>query len=251
MSEENWETEPLPLKREERPFELWNRAKGDFSNAVALIPQAWSIEKHQRWYQRLMLIRDNEHVRRIEQSMYKRRWDEQWKVANRWQSGQPAYDRELIDVFNWWLSEKAEWWLAQRHGLVSLDTWVTDLWKDTRVQVAWPFIAEAIYRLELWKNELKKTLRGSPVLDPSRASFMKFFRTLVKEQTVPEGIPFGIRFDTLRTRVSAQVKRIRGKLNVPRERFNVTEAGLYRVASPFVPNTPLEDGSNRSNVPFE
>lgn len=30
------------------------------------------------------VIRDNEHIRRIEQPVYKRRWDEQWKVSNRW-----------------------------------------------------------------------------------------------------------------------------------------------------------------------
>ena len=37
-------------------------------------------------------------IRRIEQPVYKRRWDEQWKVGNRWQSGQPAYDAEFIEA---------------------------------------------------------------------------------------------------------------------------------------------------------
>jgi hypothetical protein len=30
-------------------------------------------------------------------------------------------------------------------------------------------------------------------------------------------------------RISAQVKRIRGKLNVPRERFWINDAGDYRI----------------------
>jgi hypothetical protein len=177
---------------------------------------------------------------------------EQWKVGNRWQCGQPAYDAELIDTFSWWFSEKAEWWLEQFREPVSFDNWEGALWKDTRIQVAWPVIAEAQHRLEFWKNEQKKATGRPPALDPSHAAFTKFFKALVKEQTVPEGIPFGIPFDKLKTKVSAQVKSIRGKLNVPRERFNVTEGGLYRVASPFRGSSLAEGGSSiRSTLPFE
>jgi hypothetical protein len=61
----------------------------------------------------LEVIRGNEHIRRIEQPVYKRRWDEQWKVGNRWQCGAVAYDAELIEAFNWWLAEKAEWCLER------------------------------------------------------------------------------------------------------------------------------------------
>lgn len=222
------------LQREERPFVLWAQAEGDYDRAVDLIPTHWPDERQQLWRKRLALIRDNEHIRRIEQPVYKRRWDEQWKVGNSWQCGQPAYDAELLDAFHWWLSEKAEWWLEQNTQAVSLDAWTIALWADARIQAAWPVIAAAAHRLELWKWEQKEEQAGHPPkLDDSRAAFAKFFKALVKEQTVPQGIPFGVPYDKLKVAVSAQVKKIRGKLNVPRERFHQTPDGLYCVAAPF------------------
>ncbi len=248
----SWQVEPHPLQREQRPFQLWVKSQGDFERAVVLIPPSWPEERRQLWRNRLELIRDNKRIRRIEQPVYKRRWKEQWKVGNHWQCGEPAYDAELIDAFSWWLSEKAEWWLEQRGEPISFDKWEGALWKDTRIQAAWPVIAEAQHRLQLWKNEQKKVSGRTPVLDPSPAAFTRFFKALVKEQTVPEGIPFGTPYDNLKTKVSAHVKSIRGKLNVPRERFNVTEVGLYRVASPFREHLPAEGGSStRSTLPFE
>ena len=59
----------------------------------------------------------------------------------------------------------------------------------------------------------------------------RFLKKLIKDQSVPEGIPIAVPWDELerkKVNVSAQVKRIRGKLNVPRERFRVTEQGLYK-----------------------
>jgi len=242
----------LSLARAERPFVLWAQAHGDLDQAMSAIPADWSGTRRELWRKRLELLRDNEHIRRIEQFVYKRRWDEQWKVGNQWESGAPAYDAEFIDAFSWWLSEKAEWWLEQQGEPVPFDKWIGALWIDRRIQAAWPVIAETQHRLQLWKNEQKKVSGRTPVLDPSHAAFTKFFKALVKEQTVPEGIPFGIPFDKLKTKVSAQVKSIRGKLNVPRERFNVTEVGLYRVASPFRENLLAEGGSStRSTLPFE
>lgn len=76
----------------------------------------------------------------------------------------------------------------------------------------------------------------------------------MKEQTVPAGIPFGVPYDQLKQPVSAQVKKIRGKLNVPRERFHLIKEGLYRVAAPFgarPDNKPGNDaGAEPANRPF-
>jgi hypothetical protein len=80
----------LPLQESERPFRLW-AAEGDFACAVKLIPANWPKSRRALWEARLAAIRDNEHVRRIEQPVYKRRWDEQWKVSNRWMAGPVAY----------------------------------------------------------------------------------------------------------------------------------------------------------------
>ncbi|MCI0488330.1 MAG: hypothetical protein L0229_17205, partial [Blastocatellia bacterium] len=226
------EAKDLSLAREHRPFVLWAEAEGDFDRAVESIPDGWSADRKKLWKARLELIRDDEHIRRIEQPVYKRRWDEQWKVGNRWQCGRAAYDQEFIDAFTWWLSEKAEWWLEKRkRDGTALEEWTDDIWDDERIQAAWAVAAEAIHRLELWKREQKEKQTGRPpMLDASFAAFSKFFKQTVKEQTVPEGIPFAVPYEKIQSGVSAQVKKIRGKLNVPRERFRLTAEGLYRVA---------------------
>jgi hypothetical protein len=77
------------------------------------------------------------------------------------------------------------------------------------VRAAWQVAAEVKHRLEQWKQEQAEAAPGkTTAIDPSAAAFGRFFKV----------------------RVSAQVKRIRGKLNVPRERFWLTEAGAYRIA---------------------
>jgi hypothetical protein len=202
-----------PLMREQRPFVLWADADGDFDKAVALIPADWSQKREALWRARLEAIRDSEHIRRIEQPVYKRRWDEQWKVGNRWQCGPVAYDAEFVDAFDWWLSEKAEWWLEKKKngGPVALDAWTTALGQDARVQAAWAVAREALQRLG------------------KRADFDRYYSALVKEQSVPNDIPAAVPWDELekKRKIPAAVKRIRGKLNVPRERFRVTASGGY------------------------
>jgi hypothetical protein len=229
---------PLPdsdlvLAREERPFCLWAKSAGDFAAAVALIPRNWSPARKALWKARLEAIRDNEHVRRLEQPVYKRRWDEQWKIGNSWECGQPAYDAEFVDAFAWWLSEKAECWLQlpKRGGPVALPEWAAALWADPRVQAAWPVAAEAIHRLAVWKRQQEERPQGRPpALDAGQAAWSGFFRDLVREQSVPENIPFGKPWDEVEEEVAVPeaAKKVRGKLNVPRERFHVTPAGLYR-----------------------
>jgi hypothetical protein len=174
-------------------------------------------------------------VRRIEQPVYKRRWDEQWKVGNRWVCGQPAYDAEYLDAFDWWLSEKAEWWLEHTHKgkPVELDAWATALWSDPRVQAAWTVAAETTQRLTLWRRDQTDKPKGKPpTLDTSQPAFAKAFKTLVKDQSVPENIPYAVPWENLEKKMNipAAVKSLRGKLNVPRERFRVTAEGLYVVA---------------------
>mgnify|MGYP001055837620 CR=1 FL=1 len=59
--------------------------------------------------------------------------------------------------------------------------------------------------------------------------FERFFRNLVKSQSVPEKIPWAVPWEELeeKMRIPASVKRIRGKLNVPRERFRLTPTGGF------------------------
>jgi hypothetical protein len=221
----------LTLDRDERPFRFYAKASGDFDKALALIPSGWSAEKKKVWRARLEPIRDNEHIRRIEQPVYKRRWDEQWKVGNRWKCGPVAYAQEFIDAFTWWLSEKAEWHLEHKGkgGPIALPDWAAALFKDARVAAAWPVIADAIYEVEKYKwdalDDEKKETRRKPKSDDSYTAFERFFRDVVLDQSVAHGIHPAIPWNELAGKKKwtvAQLKnaqRVRGKLNVPRERF--------------------------------
>ncbi|MBM4087600.1 MAG: hypothetical protein FJ272_22655 [Planctomycetes bacterium] len=62
-----------------------------------------------------------------------------------------------------------------------------------------------------------------------RTSFAKFLKALVKDQSVPADIPWAVPWAELEKtmKVPASVKRLRGKLNVPRERFRTTTAMQY------------------------
>jgi hypothetical protein len=232
------ESSPDPLTREQRPFVLWADAASNYDQAVQLIPAAWPASRKTLWETRLAAIRDKEHIRRIEQPVYKRRWDEQWKVGNQWRCGPIAYAAEFVDAFEWWLREKAEWWLERKKdgGPVEFDEWAQALWKDSRIQAAWPVAADEYSRLAYEKAREKAEEHGDPAPTPAPpeadfASFKQKFREIVDEETVPEGFPFGASYDDLKKKfkkdVPAKLKKVRGKLNVPRERFHLRGRSQY------------------------
>jgi type I restriction-modification system DNA methylase subunit len=230
--------EPSRLERDQRPFALWTRAKGNYEKARELIPSGWPTNRKDLWRERLSTIRDNDDIRRIEQSVYKRRWDEQWKLGNQWRCGPIAYSAEFVDAFEWWLREKGESWLEQKKhgGPIELEEWAQALWKDTRARAAWPVAAEEYKRLEYEKVREKAVQNGepAPTLAPPDADFASFklkFREIIDEETVPEGFSFATPYDdlekTLRKDVPAKLKKVRGKLNVPRERFHLRGKSQY------------------------
>jgi hypothetical protein len=143
------------------------------------------------------------------------------------------YDAEFLEAFDWWLSEKAEWWLEHKKdgGPVSLADWAAALWKDGRVQAGWEVAAEIQTRLDNWKadqNEAKPS--AVRPTNPTFVNFAKRFGSLMKEQSVPEDIPFAVAWEELekKRKIPAHVKKIRGKLNVPRERFWTNSDGEYK-----------------------
>jgi hypothetical protein len=108
--------------------------------------------------------------------------------------------------------------------------------RDPRIQAAWPVAAEEYAKLEYEKLREKAEENGEPApsLEPPSedfSSFKKAFRNIVDEETVPEGFPFGISYDDLKKKlkkdVPNKVKNVRGKLNVPRERFHLRERTQY------------------------
>lgn len=229
---------PEPLKRDERPFVFWARGERNYQEALKLIPTSWSECRKRLWEARLAAIRDNEHIRRIEQPVYKRRWDEQWKVGNQWRCGPIAYAAEFIEAFEWWLCEKAEWWLEKEKdgGPVEIEPWADVLWRDSRIQAAWPVAAEQYAFLETEKTREKAEANGEPTPMPVKpstdaAGFSREFKRVIEAETVPAGFPFAISYDDLekklRKKVPAKLRSIRGKLNVPRERFHRHDDGTY------------------------
>jgi len=185
---------PEPLALGQRPFEIWADANKNFNTACTLVPQDWNKNRRELWINRFMAIRDNEHIRRIEQPVYKRRWY------------QPnSYEKQFGKAFEWWLLEKAEFWLENKKsgGPISLDIWTAALWNDERVQAA------------------ATVVEGGHL---SASSFIKLFRNIINSETVPEGIPFAVPWAELEAKgnkIPAKAKSIRGKLNVPRERFRL------------------------------
>lgn len=215
-------TLPEPLDKAQRPFVLWAEAEGDFDRAVALVPADWPAERKELWRKRLAAIRDNEHVRRIEQPVYKRRWY-QPKSA----------DEQFLEAFEWWVREKAEWWLEHERGggPVELAVWTQALWEDSRVQAAWPVAAEAYGRVEAERRRklaAKKSKKGAAQAEfagfaPTPDEFARRFKEIIEAETVEAGWPAGVPYDKLAKQKKAQVpsrlRQVRGKLNVPRERF--------------------------------
>ena len=51
------------------------------------------------------------------------------------------------------------------------------------------------------------------------------------EETVPKGLPWAVPYEELekkrKSKIPPKVKRIRGKLNVPRERFHLRDRSEY------------------------
>lgn len=223
--------EAAPLDQAQRPFRLWQAAEGDLGRAMKLILADWPKPRRALWEARLAAMRDNEHIRRIEHPVYKRRWDEQWKVGNRWMAGSVAYAKEFIDAFTWWLSEKAEWHLEHKAhgGPLALQDWSATLFKDARVAGAWEVAADAVLTVAKFKFDAldpeKRETRRAPQRDDSYTAFERFCRETVLDQSVMHGIPPAVPWDQLAAQkkwTSAQLKKaqdVRGKLNVPRERF--------------------------------
>ena len=107
--------------------------------------------------------------------------------------------------------------------------WSAVLFKDARIAAAWPVIAGALYQVEKYKldalDEEKKETRRKPKADDSYTAFERFFRDTVIDQSVAHGIPPAKPWNELAEKnksTAAQLKKaqaVRGKLNVPRERF--------------------------------
>jgi len=172
---------PWEVALGQRPFELAAINAGP--------PADWEEKRKQLWLARMEAILTNEHIARIEQPVYKRRWVP------------PDYEKEFAEAFRWWLREKAEFFLEHEAsgGPISLEDWAAALWKDARVRAA------------------AEVHDGSPIANSKK--FAAILKEAVEEETVPDD----------ETAFKQRHKTLRGKLNVPRERFRslTSKPGCY------------------------
>jgi len=194
-------SEPMPIDRMERPYRLLQHERDT--------PSDWPEEQRALWQTRLKAIAENEHVARIEQPAYKRRWEE------------PFDDGDFLKAYEWWLREKAEWLLEHRHegGPVELGAWAAELRQDERIRAAYEVALDAGCQ------------RGDAayVRDRERNDFAKHLKRIIEEETVPDD----------RTAFKKKHEKLRGinpgkhlPNGVPRERFRSLTArpGWYNWA---------------------
>jgi len=120
---------------------------------------------------------------------------------------------------------------------IGLEDWSAAVFKDSRVAAAWPVVANAIYDVAKYKfdtlDDEKRETRSKPKHDDSYTAFERFFRDTVLDQSVPHGVPPAIAWNELAAKkkwTPTQLKKaqaVRGKLNVPRERFQIGSAGEF------------------------
>lgn len=192
------------LELGQRPFELAGKGyTGDWSPGYAPAPLPEALRALTE--ARQALIRSNPDIALLEDPLYKRRWIP------------PADDQEFREAAAWWLAEKLEW-LLERHGKpLSLAAWADRARRDERILA----VLEVLSGTQLFELEdrLLEVIRANAVpnrpehyLKPS--GLRKFYagqRASPGEHPTPE---------YARTDFSdATAWRLRGKLNIPRERF--------------------------------
>ena len=102
-----------------------------------------------------------------------------------------------MDAVTWWLAEKAEWYLEHKAkgGPIELEKWTAALWSDERIRAAWPVVVDALAEIEASKAGSVGNPKSK--IDNSPAAFARFFRDLLKDETVPESIPPAVPWDEL------------------------------------------------------
>jgi len=193
LSEAEYESARLELGQ--RPFEIAGRGyKGDWPKGYQPSPLGESLRSLTE--ARIAILQTNDDIALLEDPLYKRRWIP------------PDYDKEFREAAVWWLAEKLEWVLEQLGRPISLREWARLVGKDERV------------------NATLEVLTGTPLFDLEE-ELLK----VISANSVPNRPEHYLKASGIRkVRVEgAQFKRndfsdgtawkLRGKLNIPRERF--------------------------------
>jgi hypothetical protein len=150
---------------------------------------------------RIAIIESNSDIALLEDPLYKRRWIP------------PDYDKEFHAAAEWWLAEKLEWALEQHGRPISLREWARLLGRDERVNTVLEVLTGSpAFDLE---GELLQIIGANAVPDRPehylKASGLRKFYAVRNTQHVPQF--------SRKDFADGTAWKLRGKLNIPRERF--------------------------------
>jgi len=179
----------------QRPFEVAGRDyQGDWPAGYQPPPLPEPLRSLTE--ARITVIKANPDIAMLEDSLYKRRWIP------------PDYEAEFRQAAAWWLAEKLEWALEQHGRPISLREWVHVLGQDERV-IATLEVLTSTPSFDL-ERELLRVIRANAVPDrPEHYLKSSGLRKLQVEGAEFKSTDFS----------DATAWRLRGKLNIPRERF--------------------------------
>jgi len=179
----------------QRPFEVAGRDyKGDWPAGYQPPPPPEYLRPLTE--ARIAIIEANPDVALLEDPLYKRRWVP------------PDYEAEFRQAAAWWLAEKLEWALEQHGRPISLREWAHVLGQDERA-IATLEVLTSTPSFDL-EREMLSVVRANAV--PNRPEhYLKpsGLRKLQVERAEFKSTDFS----------DAAAWRLRGKLNIPRERF--------------------------------
>ena len=119
---------------------------------------------------------------------------------------------------------------------MEFDEWAQALWKDERINATWPVAATEYVKLQYDKalqkaNENDESAPAPIAPATDFVSFRRELKLIVDEETVAENIPFAVTYEELekklKRKIPGNVSKVRGKLNVPRERFHLRDKTQY------------------------
>jgi len=183
------------LELGQRPFEIAGKGyKGDWPKGYQPPPLPESLRSLTE--ARIAVIEANEDIALLEGPLHKRRWI------------LPDYDKEFREAAEWWLAEKLEWTLEQHGRPIALREWARVLGQDERINATLEVLTDtALFDLD---EELLKVISANWV--PNRPEH--YLKASGIRKVRVEGAQFK-RNDFS----DGTAWKLRGKLNIPRERF--------------------------------
>jgi hypothetical protein len=194
------EYEAARLELGQRPFEIAGKGyQGDWPKGYKPVPLPEILRPLTE--ERIAIMKANPDIALLEDPLYKRRWVP------------PDYAQEFRDAAAWWLAEKLEYTLEKAGRPLSLREWVKMLERDERVNATLEVLTDS--PLPDLEDELLKIIRANAVPNrPEHYLKLSGLRKLYAGKDT-DRIPEFSSEDF----IDSTAWKLRGKLNIPRERF--------------------------------